>query len=71
MSLISAPARTVVFSIRTARAGMRLATFPARAAATLVCGTYEEMLDVAERAELVEPPDPPAKHAARGRRPAA
>ena len=45
--------------LSAARLGIRVVTLPARAAAILTFVIYEELLDVAERAALVEPADPP------------
>jgi len=58
MGLITAPLRLGALMVRV---GTRAVTLPARAGVTITLIAYEELLDVAERAALVEPPDPPAK----------
>jgi hypothetical protein len=57
MGLITAPLR---LGISIVRVGTRAATLPARAGLYMTIVLYEELLDVAERGGLMEPPDPPA-----------
>ncbi len=73
MGLLSAPRAAIRLGFGAVRTGTRIATLPARASVGLTLVIYEELLDVAERAALVEPPDPPARTLTRPgrRRPAA
>jgi hypothetical protein len=58
MELLSAPLKAAGLGLRAAGAGMRAATLPVRATTVLTVAVYEELLDIAERAALLEPPDP-------------
>ncbi len=69
MGLLTAPLGAMRLGVRVMRGATHLATLPARAGVMVTLVTYEELLDVAERAALVEPPDPPAKAIARPERP--
>jgi hypothetical protein len=68
MRLQRAPLVATRLGIRAARLGTRIATLPARAGIVLTLVTYEELLDMAERSALVEPPDPAPETVMRRRR---